>query len=146
MTKVKGLKETHQQIFDSNLLESIESILADPNSKWYNDRFALEIKTMELNDFRFMRHNNRLLKLFQKDDLTKSENRYLWQQAIYEFPNGYGASVVRHGGSYGRQFGLWELGVLLNGELNYDTPVTSDVLGSLTPSQVIDVLDLLEEL
>ena len=33
-------------------------------------------------------------------------------QHTYKFPNGYGASVIRHEGSYGYSQGLWELAVL----------------------------------
>jgi hypothetical protein len=30
-------------------------------------------------------------------------------QKLYSFPNGYGASVIRHKGSYGGDKGLWEI-------------------------------------
>ena len=30
-------------------------------------------------------------------------------QKVYKFPNGYGASVIQHRGSYGYQKGLWEV-------------------------------------
>ena len=56
-------------------------------------------------------------------------------QAVHNFPNGYGISVVRHSGSYGGRHGLFELAVLASGELCYSTPVTRDVLGWLTRSQ-----------
>ena len=53
------------------------------------------------------------------------------------FPNGYGVSVVRTDHSYGGTDGLYELAVLNSaGELTYDTSVTSDVLGHLTPEEV----------
>lgn len=64
-------------------------------------------------------------------------------QAIAEFPNGYGASVVKHGFSYGGSDGLYELAVLDmldGGALCYDTPITDDVLGRLTPDDVTGVL------
>jgi hypothetical protein len=57
------------------------------------------------------------------------------------YPNGYGASVVRGRGTYGSDAGLWELGVLDGDELTYITPVTSDVLGSLTEHDVAVALD-----
>jgi len=59
-------------------------------------------------------------------------------QRIYKFPNGYGASVIRHKGSYGFKSGLWELAVLdSSGALCYSTPITNDVIGHLTDEEVI---------
>jgi len=60
---------------------------------------------------------------------------------IFEFRNGFGASVIRHSRSYGGKEGLWELGVLKDGRLCYDTPITDNVLGYLTESQVEDALN-----
>ena len=58
-------------------------------------------------------------------------------QKIFEFANGYGASVVSHNYSYGGISGLWELAVLdQDGDLVYDTPVTDDVLGYLSEEEV----------
>jgi len=34
------------------------------------------------------------------------------QQRLYKFANGFGASVVRHHGSYGHESQLWELAIL----------------------------------
>lgn len=63
-------------------------------------------------------------------------------QHKFEFENGYGASVVRHSFSYGGDVGLWELAVLdAAGDLDYSTPVTSDVLGRLSEVEVADALD-----
>ena len=65
----------------------------------------------------------------------------------FNFPNGYGASVVRFsvggfGGSYGAESGLWELAVLDSaGHLTYETPITDDVLGYLSDAEVADTLD-----
>lgn len=60
----------------------------------------------------------------------------------YEFPNGYGASVVRHQYSYGADDGLWELAVLgRDGHLTYDTDITNDVEGWLTWDEVEALLD-----
>jgi len=70
-------------------------------------------------------------------------------QHLFRFDNGYGASVVRRGGSYGGEYGKWELAVIMfdSGvegndawELTYDTPVTSDVEGWL-PWEGTDVDD-----
>ena len=65
-------------------------------------------------------------------------------QYIYRFPNGYGASIVKHPGSYGHALDLWELAVTTWGDdgdhLNYSTPITSNVLGNLTGATVCDIL------
>ena len=62
------------------------------------------------------------------------------EQWVFEFPNGYGASVIRNMYSYGGSVGLWEIAVLWGGELTYDTPVTNDVLGHQSEAQVVEVL------
>lgn len=68
-------------------------------------------------------------------------------QRRYLFPNGYGASVVCHEWSYGGSRGLWELAVTDDaGRLVYDTPVTNDVIGYLTESDVETHLDAIEAL
>ena len=55
------------------------------------------------------------------------------EQAKLEFPNGYGVSVITGGsGVYGDTEHPYELAVLQEGNLTYDTPVTDDVLGYLT--------------
>lgn len=65
----------------------------------------------------------------------------------FEFPNGYGASVVKTSFSYGNEDGLWELAVLdKEGDICYDTPITEDVLGWLTDQQVSDTLYAIHDL
>lgn len=68
-------------------------------------------------------------------------------QYKFTFGNGYGASVVRHPGSYGNTQGKWELAVLdSNNRITYDTPLTDDVLGFLSESDVAETLRLIEAL
>lgn len=64
----------------------------------------------------------------------------------YSFPNGYGASVVKHAGSYGGKQGLWEVAVVHDGELCYSTPITDDVIGHLNDPQVDDILGKISRL
>ena len=75
--------------------------------------------------------------------------------ARHFFPNGYGVSVVRFTttfgfGSYGSEEGLYELAVLQgvdeNWNICYDTPMTDDVLGYLTESDVENLLNEVEKL
>ena len=74
-------------------------------------------------------------------------------QKVYRFANGYGASVVRHAFSYGGSDGLWELAVVkFRGphfdqfDLDYDTPITDDVVGRITEDEVDALLDRIKRL
>ena len=61
----------------------------------------------------------------------------------FAFPNGYGASVVRHG----IEDGLFELAVRgRNGRLCYDTAVTNDVCGRCTEEEILGLLAKIEAL
>jgi hypothetical protein len=66
------------------------------------------------------------------------------------FPNGYGASVIRSDYSYGGEAGLYEIGVLIGSEgdycLCYETPITDDVLGYLSESDVTTTLQAIAAL
>lgn len=86
------------------------------------------------------------------DFLVKTHTLHDGVQHIFRFPNDLGASVVSHSKSYGKKH-FWELAVVsfrkprfsnLQGErdwdITYDTPITSDVLGWLTPRQVASTL------
>lgn len=67
-------------------------------------------------------------------------------QALVKFPNGYGVSVVIGPSTYGGNEGLYELAVLHDGDLCYDTPVTSDVEGYLTPAKVTKLMEEVQKL
>lgn len=63
------------------------------------------------------------------------------------FSNGYGASVVSHTYSYGGKQFLYEIAVLdPDGEITYETPVTDNVIGYLTPEEVTQVLTDIQNL
>lgn len=63
-----------------------------------------------------------------------------------DFPNGYGASVVRSSFSYGGNEGLYELAVIKNEEICYDSGVTEDVIGYLDETEVCKLLDEIQDL
>ena len=70
---------------------------------------------------------------------------------IIEFNNGYGASIVCHDRSYGGPFvegkdNLYELAVLHDGHLCYDTSITNDVLGWQTMEEINKTLNKIKEL
>jgi hypothetical protein len=63
------------------------------------------------------------------------------------FDNGYGASVIIGPHTYGGEDGLYELAVLgKDKKLTYDTPVTGDVEGYLSETQVTDLLIKIQQL
>ena len=60
---------------------------------------------------------------------------------VYQFDNGYGASVVQHYSSYGVKQGLYEIAVLdSGGDLCYSTSITEDVIGYADEAKVLDTL------
>ena len=63
-----------------------------------------------------------------------------------EFENGYTASVIQNYISYGRNDGLYEIAVMVGDNIVYDTPVTNDVLGWLSESDVEMTLKQISEL
>ena len=63
------------------------------------------------------------------------------------FDNGYGATVVQGPHTYGGSDGLYELAVIgKNDEISYDTPITGDVEGYLSETQVTDLLIKIQQL
>jgi len=63
-----------------------------------------------------------------------------------EFPNGYGASIIKSPYSYGGAQDLYELAVLYGGHICYDTEITNDVLGYLNQADVTELLQRIEAL
>ena len=85
-----------------------------------------------------------------EDNLIKKKSVFDGVQYLFRFPNDYGASVVKHWGSYGHDRDLWELAVLVfDGdmwELTYDTEITGDVEGCLTDQDVLELLEKIRDL
>jgi hypothetical protein len=72
--------------------------------------------------------------------------------AHHLYPNHYGVSVVRGPYTYGGDKGLYELAVLKmtpdmkESELCYDTPITGDVMGHLSPEEITEIMKQVSEL
>ena len=66
--------------------------------------------------------------------------------ARINFDNGYGASVVKSVYSYGGNQDLYELAVIKDDAICYDTPITDDVLGYLTEDDVTKYLNQIQNL
>lgn len=86
-------------------------------------------------------------------------------QRLYRFENNFGASVIRHSGSYGGNDGLYELAVIIwdpkdnitlvetdryeritGWTICYSTAITDDVIGYLEEDQVNTILSFIEKL
>jgi len=67
-------------------------------------------------------------------------------QHVYEFDNGYGASVIKHDYSYGGKSGLWEIAVLNEGDICYTSGITEDVIGHLAWTKVEKILSEIKQL
>lgn len=80
---------------------------------------------------------------FTKFDSRESNGGIQYRK---DFANGYGVSIIRNAFSYGGNKGLWELAVLKDGHLCYDTPITDDVLGYLNESEVDEIVAKVEAL
>lgn len=70
---------------------------------------------------------------------------------VFKFENHFGASVVKHDGSYGHEEDLWEIAVIRfyredKWDLTYDTDITDDVIGWLNDEEVIERLKRISEL
>lgn len=69
-------------------------------------------------------------------------------QKIYRFENGFGASLVEFPGSYGLEMAVIKFtGPDVDSfELRYDTPITNDVIGHLTPQSAETTLEMISKL
>ena len=87
------------------------------------------------------------MKKFKDLDFIKLDPHMNGVAAQIMFENGYGVSVVRHSFSYGGNSGLYELAVLdADGEITYDTDVTDNVIGHLTPEGVTEKMAFVQVL
>jgi hypothetical protein len=83
---------------------------------------------------------------FNKLKFKKDKQREGIFARVY-FANNYGASIIKNQYSYGNELGLYEVAVLnKDRSIAYNTPITDDVIGYLTPQQVTDVLNKIQAL
>ncbi len=60
--------------------------------------------------------------------------------AIEDFPNGYSVSVVGGPHFYGDGINTFELAVMHNGQIDYSTEITSDVIGYQTRDEITAIM------
>tara|TARA_R100001594_G_scaffold113187_1_gene148037 strand:+ start:2598 stop:2882 length:285 start_codon:yes stop_codon:yes gene_type:complete len=63
----------------------------------------------------------------------------------FKFPNNYGASVINNKASYGHPKS-YEIAVLYDDEIYYNSPITNDVIGYVNPADVGEILLQIKEL
>jgi hypothetical protein len=87
------------------------------------------------------------MKTFKDLEFNEHPNGMGGVQAKIQFPNGFGASVVKTPFSYGGKNGQYELAVFgQDGNITYDTPITNDVLGYLSETAVSTTLAKIQSL
>jgi hypothetical protein len=75
-----------------------------------------------------------------------ASEEYVGTKASLDFDNGYGISVITGYGSFTSTDKPYEIAVLKDGELCYDTPITSDVIGHLTAKEVTKIMKRIQKL
>ena len=87
-----------------------------------------------------------------EDYLVERRNKLDGVGYKFRFENRYGASVIKHMGSYGHEQDLWEVAILCWNDdgndfsLAYNTEITDDVIGWQTDDQIRDILRRIKEL
>lgn len=68
------------------------------------------------------------------------------KHAVMRFDNGYGISVVKGNMFYSNGIDTYEVGILKEGVLCYDTPITDDVIGYVNADEVSNIMKQIQEL
>lgn len=68
------------------------------------------------------------------------------KQATMDFDNGYGVSVLIGGCFYSNGVDTYEVAVMKNGAICYDTPITDDVIGRITSDEVTEIMKQVQKL
>lgn len=69
-----------------------------------------------------------------------------FKAAKMHFPNGYGVSVLLGNEFYSNGVDTYEVGVLKDGALCYDTPIANDVLPNRTKEEVTEIMKEVQKL
>ena len=93
------------------------------------------------------KRNTIYMKTFDDLEFIKLDKYMNGVAARIMFENGFGASIVCHSFSYGGDEGLYELAVLdTDGEITYETDITDNVIGHLTPEEITEVMKQIQAL
>ncbi|EAC3320606.1 hypothetical protein AFT78_15305 [Listeria monocytogenes] len=81
-----------------------------------------------------------IIEEFKEYAINNKNENFFNEQILYKFPNNYGASVISGPFTYGL-----ELAVIYfsnkNWDIDYDTPITNDVLGHLNKESLKQALE-----
>ncbi|EPY2525789.1 hypothetical protein ACXA0J_000303 [Listeria monocytogenes] len=81
-----------------------------------------------------------IIEEFKEYAINNKNENFFNEQILHKFPNNYGASVVSGPFTYGL-----ELAVIYfsnkNWDIDYDTPITNDVLGHLNKESLKQALE-----
>ena len=86
------------------------------------------------------------MKTFDDLEFKEHPNKMGGVIARIEFDNGYGASIAQTPFSYGGDQGLYELAVMKDNAIAYDTSVTNDSEGYLAPEDVTRLMEQIQKL
>ncbi len=68
------------------------------------------------------------------------------KQAILDFDNGYGISVIIGRCFYSNGIDTYEVAVMKGDSICYSTPITDDVMGRLTAEQVTEIMKQIQDI
>ena len=68
------------------------------------------------------------------------------KHAVMRFDNGYGISVVKGNMFYSNGIDTYEVGILKEGVLCYETPITDDVIAYVNADEVSNIMKQIQEL
>lgn len=101
-----------------------------------------EIKEM----FKDMRKGIMMLKQFEDLEHKAHPSSGRGTRAVMDFDNGYGISVIFGRDWYSNGVDTYEIAVMKDKAICYDTPITEDVIGNLTKQEVSDIMKQIQEL
>lgn len=85
------------------------------------------------------------MKTFNDLEFEKRQTGF-GERAFINFDNGYGVSVVFGEDCYSNGIDTYELAVMKDDKICYDTPITDGVLGYLTKNEVTEAMIKIQEL
>lgn len=103
--------------------------------------------TKTFKDLKFKpKYTKRELEGYLKVHISLYEERKDAKQAILKFDNGYSVSVVLGSIFYSNGNDTYEVAVMHNGCICYDTPVTSNVIPYQSADEVTEIMKEIQEL